>query len=51
MKDWRDNKYGLETEYSALRESEDFWMTVRILLIVAGLVGSAAGLLWWLLTL
>lgn len=49
-KDWRDNKFGLESAYSALNESEDFWFSLKgwlLILLVVALVLVAG---WWLLT-
>lgn len=50
MKNWRDNKYGLEAGYSALNEAEDFKFGVKgwgLILVALACVGA---LLWWLLT-
>lgn len=51
MKDWKDNKYGLEAGYSALNESESFWMVLRIWIPLLALVGCIVGVLWGLFTL
>lgn len=48
-RDWRDNKYGLESAYSALNESDDFWFSLKGWLLIAAVVVLLVLAGWWLL--
>lgn len=51
MDDWRDNKYGLESEYSALNDAEDWKFGLSVVAVVVAFLAAAGGLAWWLLSL
>lgn len=49
MEDWRKNKYGLESAYSALNESEDFKFGVGGCLLILFLLACIGWLVYALL--
>lgn len=50
-KDWRDNKFGRESDYSALNESEDWKFTSVSFAVFALFAVCVIGLAVWLLGL
>lgn len=51
MGDWRNNKYGRESDYSNLNDMEDWKYGLSILAVAVVFLSAVGGLAWWLLTL